>query len=183
MHAKRAITRRRPTGFTIIEMIATIVILAIVGSLVSSILMSATSGYSRGATAAQLHGELSMALDRVDRELREIELDQAAASTAPDISAMTASSITWNTDCSLSLSGSNLMLTMNGGTAAVLLSNVTAFTLAAYNESNTALAASLSGSACDPIRRLSVQITTQRYGVTESLRTRVFLRCTVENAG
>jgi len=64
----------------------------------------------------------------------------------------------------------------------VLIGDVTAFTVQTYNESNTALSATLSGAACDPIRRIMVTITTQRAGVTQTLRTKLFVRSTMEGA-
>ena len=132
--------------------------------------------------SAQLHSELSVTMDRIVRELRKIPRDDAAAGTAPDIASVTATSITWDTDYSLSLSSTNLMYTENGGTAAVLQNNVTAFTVQTYDESNSALAASLSGNNCDPIRRIQLTLTMQRHGVTESLRTKMFLRETMVGA-
>jgi prepilin-type N-terminal cleavage/methylation domain-containing protein len=173
----------RRAGFTLIEAIATMTILAALGSVASMLVMTSVDGFTRAATSAQLHSEMSVALDRIDRELRNITVDSSAPGIAPDISAITASSITWHTDYSLSLSGGNIMFVENGGTARVLLSDVTTFSVQAYDESNAALAASLSGSACEPVRRLRITITLQRSGVTQTLRTRIFLRCTMANAG
>ena len=98
---------------------------------------------------------------------------------AADIVSITASSITWQTNSSLSLSGANLMLSESGGSPRVLLSDVTSFTVQAYDESNSALATSLSGSACHPVRRLRFTLTLQRTGVTHTLRSKVFLRGTM----
>lgn len=173
----------RRAAFTLIELIAAIVVLGILGSLASSIVVNATDGFTRATTSAQLHTELSVALDRIDRELRNTTVKSSYATVAPDVNSVAASSITWNTNSSLSFSGSQLMLTISGGTAAVLLNNVTAFSVQAYDESNAAMAASLSGAGCDSIRRLMVSVTIQRYGVTETLRTKLFLRCMMERSG
>ena len=133
------------------------------------------------ATQAQLHAELSIAMDRITRELHNINL-KSGSSVAPDISSVTASSIAWNNNYSLSLSGGRVMFVDNGSASAILLDNVTAFSVQTYDESNTALSASLSGSGCDPIRRIQVQITLVRAGVTETLRSRLYLRGTMEGA-
>jgi hypothetical protein len=79
----------------------------------------------------------------------------------------------------LALSGTNLTMT-EGASTFVLLSNVTAFSVQAYDQSNIALAASLASGATAAVRRLEITITVSRSGQSESLRSRFFLRCTVE---
>jgi hypothetical protein len=69
---------------------------------------------------------------------------------------------------------------VNGGAAALLLSDVTACTITAFDQDNTQLGASLSGAGCDPIRRVSVSVTVQRNGISETLRTRAYIRSTME---
>jgi prepilin-type N-terminal cleavage/methylation domain-containing protein len=180
--AGRAGASRHRRGFTLVESIAAITILAAVASVASGILWAAVDAYSKGATAAVLHNEGSLAMERIIREFHNIPKKTGGATVAPEISSVTATSITWNTNYSLSLSGSQLTLTVGGGTARVLLNDVSSVTIQTYNESNAALAASLSGAACDPIRRISVQFTHARTGVSETLRTRLFLRCTMAGA-
>lgn len=170
-------------GFTLIESIAAIVVLAVLGSITSLLILAAVDGYSDAATSAQLHGEASIALDRAVRELRKIELDSAAAGVAPNISSVTATSIAWEPNSSLSLSGAQLLFVDNGAAAAVLLADVSALSIATYDESNTALAASLTGDQCDPIRRVALDVTLQRHGVSETLRTKVFIRSTLSGGG
>ncbi len=178
--------RSSPAGFTLVEALATIVILGIVGTIGSSILLTASDGYLKASTSAQLHTELSIALDRIVRELRKIELDAGAGGIAPDIDTVTATTIEWtDTDddaYELSLSGTDLELGVDGSATAVLLTDVTAFSVDTYDEDDSALSASLSGAACDPIRRIEISITLQRYGVSETLSTKVYLRATLAGA-
>jgi prepilin-type N-terminal cleavage/methylation domain-containing protein len=174
--------RQRPRpqvrpGFTLIETIAAMSVLALLGSLASMLVMTSVGGFTQSAIAAQLHTEASIALDRIDQAVRDIPRSGSAPG-APDIASITASSITWQTNSSLSLSGSNLMLTLSGGTPRVLLSDVTSFSVQAYDETNTAMAATLTGSACEPVRRVRFAVALQRSGVTHTLRTKVFLRGT-----
>jgi prepilin-type N-terminal cleavage/methylation domain-containing protein len=170
--------RLHPRGFTLIELIATMAVVGALGSIAASILIASIGGLMEATTSAQLHTELSIALDRVDRELRNVASDSGASDIAPDIDALTSTSITWNTSDQLSLAGSQLNLTL-GGTSAVLLDDVTALSVKAYDEDNTQMSSSLSGAACDDIRRLLIDITVSREGVTERLRTKIFLRCTM----
>ena len=181
MPARTPAPRRR--GFTLIEAILTISVLAIVSSIASGIILQATDGYLEGSTTAQLHTEASMALDRAVRELRRIDLDGGAAGVAPDIDDVTGTSIAWEANNLLSLVGSDLELTINGGAASRLLTPVTAFQVRALDESNAVLALPRTGVGCDPIRRLELTITVERYGTSVTLRTRVFVRSTMAGGG
>lgn len=175
-------TAARRRGFTLVETICAISIIATVGSVSSGIIYAAIRSYRDASTRAQISDDGSAALDRLSKVLWSIPRDTSAAVVAPLISNVTASSITWSTNWSLSLSGTQLLMTEAGGTARPILEDVTAFTLTCYNESNTALAASLSGAATQPIRRIQIQVTISRQGQTETLRTRVFIRSLMSGA-
>ena len=174
-------------AFTLIESITTMVVVSILAAFGSTVILNNTEGYFDASMTGQLHAELSVSLDRIVRELRKIELDVAATGVAPDIDSITASSIAWRDGggdaYSLMLTGSNLMLVVNGGTANVLLTDVTAFSVSAYDEDNLAMSASLSGDACDPVRRIAISITLTRRGVIETLGTKVFIRSTMTGIG
>jgi prepilin-type N-terminal cleavage/methylation domain-containing protein len=179
--ARTPAPRRR--GFTLIEAIVTISVLSIVSSVVSGIILQATDGYLEGSTTAQLHTEAALALDRAVRELRKIDLDSAAAGIAPDIDDVTSTSIAWEANNLLSLTGSNLELQINGGAVSRLLTPVTVFQVRALDESNAVLGLPLTGVACDAIRRLELTITVERYGTSVTVRTRCFLRSTMSGGG
>jgi prepilin-type N-terminal cleavage/methylation domain-containing protein len=171
----------RRAAFTLVEVVATVVILAVIGSLASRTLMTGMNGYLTAATRAQLHSELSMALDRMAREIRKIPIRSSYGAIAPNIDAVRSDQLDWGTS-RLSRAGAQLTFIDNGASSAVLLSDVTAFSIQTYDESGAALNQTLNNAACDPIRRIRVQITLQRAGVTETLGTSVFLRCTMEGA-
>jgi type II secretory pathway pseudopilin PulG len=173
MHASRR-------AFTLVELITTMTVVAALGSVVSVVIMSAVDSYSRASTTAQLHSELSITLDRLDQMLQYIP---RSASAGPDIASVTATSITWSTNWSLSLTGTQLQLSEAGAASTVLLKDVSSLSIQTYDESDSALAASLSGAACAPIRRIRVTITLTRGGVSETLRTRIFIRSMVAGGG
>jgi hypothetical protein len=143
------------------------------------VVYTALATHRSAYTTLQLHEELSTTMERIVRELRKIPLSVSAGTKAPDIASVTASSITYSTSSSFALSGSSINFVDAGATAVTLLSGVTSFSIQCYNESNAALAATLSGAACYPIRRIQVQISCQRDGVTETVRTRLFIRETM----
>lgn len=159
-------------------------VLSIIGLTIGVVMPTAVVATRDHTVRTQLLEEASTTLERLAIELRAIPLDTAALPTiAPKISAVTSTSLNWNTNWALSLSGTNLMLSASGGTSTLLQPDVSAFSIACYNESSTGLASSLSGSACYPIRRIEVSITLTRTGVSQSLRSRFFVRSCVSGAG
>jgi prepilin-type N-terminal cleavage/methylation domain-containing protein len=174
--------RRR--GFTLVEAMASVVVLGVLASIASYLIVDSVDKCMDAMTAAQLHSELSVALDRAERELRKIDLDAGAGGIAPDITSVTSTLIQWedtgNDAYEVSQSGSTVRLKVDGGTLATLLTDVTAFTVAVYNESNASIGLPLAGAGCDPIRRIQVDVTVTRNGVSESLRAKAFIRSTME---
>ncbi len=68
-------------------------------------------------------------------------------------------------------------------TTGVLVDDVTAFAVRSFDESNAPLGANLSGAACDPIRRVELELTLQRHAVSQTTRTRTFIRSTMSGGG
>ncbi len=184
---------RRRGGFTLIEAMATITVLSILGSMASFLIVDAVDGYVDAVTSAQLHAELAIALDRLTREIRKIDNDETAGPTDPDIDTVTQAgtedAMTWTDSLdrtySLSKTGSNLMLAVESGAPAVLLSDVTAFAISIYDQDNTQIVGDKG--AGDPdldlIRRVLLDVTLTRHNVTESLRSKVFIRSTMSGGG
>ncbi len=174
-----SIPRRR--AFTLIEAVATITIIAIIAGASSRLILSGADGYAAAATRAELANAASAAMERLTLELREIPLRPATSPAEPYLDAVTASSIAWRGDAGIDLSGTTLRFTADG-VARTLATDVSAFSVQCYDQSNSPLATSLSGDACDPVRRVEVTLTLTRNGVSETLRTRVFLRCMIAGA-
>lgn len=180
MNSPTPYCRRR--GFTLIESIATITVLGVLAGVSANLLYTASTSYRDASTRAHLCDDVTVALDRVAHRMTSIARDTSASVVAPQISSITPTSIAWNGDCSLTLSGAQLMLVESGSAARVLLDNVTSFSVSAYDESNSALAGTLSGAATQAVRRLRFQITAQRLGITETVRTKIFIRSTMAGA-
>lgn len=68
----RAASWRRRRGLTLVEMIATITILAIVGASVLPVIEAAGSHYAESATLRRSSDRVAFAMDRICRVLREI---------------------------------------------------------------------------------------------------------------
>ena len=178
--------RRRRRGFTLVESMATIAVLGVLGSSASYLILDSVDDYTDATTSAQLHAEMSIALDRAMRELQKIELDGAVTGVAPNITSVTSIWIMWEDAAAnsyqLGMAGSDLQLEVAGGGLSTLLTDVTSLTISIFNESNVDIGPACAGAACDPVRRIVVDVTTQRSGVTESLRFKVFIRSTMSGA-
>jgi type II secretory pathway pseudopilin PulG len=170
---------------TLVELLSCIVVLSVMGSTAAFVLFTAVDSYVEAAVTSQLHAEASIALDRIGRAFNAIELDTGAAGVAPDITSVTPTSIEWGAGSSVSLSGDRVMITIEGQPVggAVLLNDVSSFSIQTANESNAALGGTLSGAACDPIRRIAVSVTLSRHGVSHTLAGRFFIRATMQGPG
>ena len=176
--------RRR--GFTLVESMATVAILGTLGSTASFLILNAVDGYTDAATRAQLHAELSIAMDQAMREIRKIELDGTAVGlVAPNITTLSATSLVWEdssgAEYQLLKSGSELQLKVNDVGPATLMTDVTALTITGYDDGADPDAV-VASCPCTTIRRISVDVTAERGGITESLRFKVFLRSTMSGA-
>lgn len=172
--------RRHPGsrgGFTLVEAIATMAILAAMGSVASSMIFAATRSYTDAVRAAQLQDELSIAMEQITRELRALPEEPGSDPAVPSLSSVTGSSLLWNTDYSLWLDNAGqILLVEDGGAPIILLRDVTILAVAAFDEAGTPLATPLVDSGCHGVRRIQIQITVSRAGVTQSLRSKVYLR-------
>ena len=63
----------QPRGFTLIEMVVTIVLLGIISAALAPFFFSAVSGYFDTQARARLTGEGRLALERLSRDLREAD--------------------------------------------------------------------------------------------------------------
>lgn len=165
-------------GFTLVEAIATIVILGVVMSACSRLISAATTSYASASTRAELHAELASAMERIMLELRSCQSDPGG-STTPDILAVRSDRITWTTpsgERTLSRSGSSLVLTASGSDC-TLVAGITSLAIQTYDDQNEELDATLDEDECQEVQRVQITLTAQRLNITESLRSRVFLRC------
>ena len=177
-------------GFTLIESMATVSILALAGSMASFLILDAVDQFSDAATTAQLQAEMAIALDRATREVRRIPLDTAAATPpAPDINDLSPTWLNWDGSLGTQYQllydsgASALKLQEAGGALAVLLPDVTSCTISAFNADNGPVAApTLTGDDCDEIRRILINITCTRNGISVSLRTKVYIRAIMTGA-
>jgi len=155
------LTRKRRHGFTLVELVVTITVVAVIAAMGTGLLVEVGRAYSISKTASGAYADAHHALERVRLEL--------AGLTAPtDISSMGATSITftaWGSPTTYSLSGGTLR---RDGQA--LATGCSKFELTYYQSDGSIAAAPAA------VRRIAVEIAITRRGRTAQLRTEVFPR-------
>lgn len=166
-------------GFTLVEAVATMGILAVIGSAASLLIHDAASAFARSGDTARAHREASMAVERLTRAWREI----GAAGGAPAIAEVSPTAMEWDGDWSVALAGGTLEFVEDGGPACALAVGVAGLTIRAFDEAGAELSLPRSGPACAPIRRLSLELSLERGSALETIRTRVFIRAFMGGGG
>jgi prepilin-type N-terminal cleavage/methylation domain-containing protein len=171
-------------GFSLVELIAAMVVMSVIAGAVGVMMPAMASGSRDGILRSQLHEEASTTVERLVREWRVIPLDAGAAPTiAPSITSASANALAWAAGSSIAVSSANLMLTETGLGANLLQADISGLTLKYYGSDGSELATPMSGAGCQPIRRISIELTLSRDGVSERIRTKVFIRSTMRGGG
>jgi prepilin-type N-terminal cleavage/methylation domain-containing protein len=110
-------------GFTLIELIMTLVIVSVLAAMGSALLGSGLRNYFAGREIAQDAGDGTLAVERITRDLRTVR-----SATAADIPTMTATALTFvdadGNSVAYALTGGALTRSQNGGAAQPLAANV-----------------------------------------------------------
>ncbi|MFG0331089.1 MAG: type II secretion system protein [Phycisphaerales bacterium] len=167
----------RTRAFTLIETLSVIVVLGILGSITATLLIENVDAFSDASVHSRIHADGSVTLDRIVRGIRAIDPDPAD-SDAPYITVAESGRLEWENGKVLERTGTTLSIQTDGANLDVLATDVTAFSLAYFDEDNAALLSGGAVPAADlpTIRRVSISLTITRDGRSESLRTRVFIR-------
>lgn len=174
MISRTRVTKRQQGGFTLIEAIATIVVLAALGSIASSILFTVSESYLKASAIAQMHNEASSAMERMVRELRNIP----STPTGVSIDATQTSSITWSGTSGVSLNGSQLRFS-HAGAHYALANNCIAFQIQTFDHSGNVLPATMNAAQAQHVRRIIVTITLEQNGLSHTVRSGVYVRSAI----
>lgn len=179
---------RKYQGFTLVETTVVIVVLAIIGMTIATIINRMAVAYYDTTVQSQLHMEASSTLDRISRELRTISSVQAGGGgggiMVPDIQTANTDTIIWNNTKTINYSGDKIYINVDGVNSDILATSVSGFSCDYFDEDNSSLLAgsSVTAGSLEDIRRISVQIDLTRGGVTEILHTKLYIRSTMSGS-
>jgi prepilin-type N-terminal cleavage/methylation domain-containing protein len=153
---------RRPSGYTLVEMVLVVTILSIVGGVSSFVVLQAMKAYARHVPAMHNAYQARSSLERMRREIRALE-------DTSSITTMTATSLTFTgtggTSIAYAYTGGNL--DRNGDR---LAKGLTAFSFTYWKSNGT------TASAATDVHLIEIDLTVDSLGQTYRLQTAVFPR-------
>jgi len=158
-------------GFTLIEIVITIVLVSILSGLAAVIILQGVKAYSAEQIRSDVHYQAKLAVERMAREIRTIR-----SATAADITTMTATNLQFN-----NISGNNIQFQRSGASAPytllrnadVLATHVQSMTLSYFANDGTTVVTS--GTVAN-LWFVVIDVTDQQGSDSLQIRTRVHPR-------
>lgn len=164
-HINRSLSSR---GFTVIEMVAVIVIMGTLAVVITPMVITASSSYTDSTHQRTAVSSLNYALDRISRLFREAS---PAVDGTTDITTALPGKVVFDDGSMVELIGTTLWFTAAGQTAQPLAQNINQFTISYLQKDG------VTNSSSSPNTTHRVTIVIASDGV--ELRSAVFLRETM----
>jgi len=173
---RRAPSRHRPSGFTLVELIVCIVVSAVISGMAGSLLWNATKMRSEVGARAELVDIAARGMEQILRYVREIPQDLALTGLA-QISTANSTDLRWGV-YGIRKTGTTIEITTNTGTNWYpLLKEATTLTFAYYDKNNTELTSlPLSSPNRQAVRLIKVNMTVTRSTESVALQSSIYLR-------
>ncbi len=175
MHTVRLDNKKRARGYTLFEMVAVIVLSGIIAGIVAPPFVEAAKGHNRLTVRNMLLNEGKIALERMVRELRDMETDDGDSSV-PDLARAETARIEFN-DTGFRFSESSLeRLSELDASWRDLSANVSELTFTYYDGTGNILGGlPLNAESREEVRRIGISIALSKAGETVVLGSGVFL--------
>ncbi|CAN5838828.1 hypothetical protein BH11PLA1_BH11PLA1_18860 [soil metagenome] len=170
----------RRGGFTLIEMLCTICILATIAMVTSGLIFQASAAFVAAGTGAQLSGELSGAMERVAREVRMIPAKSGTSGVVADLNGIGSISILYGLGA-VAMKGDALTITEGAGTQCTILENAS-IAFEALDNQGAVIAEPVTGPKLEQVQRVRITLSATRGSETQTLRTVVFIRSLMAGA-
>ncbi len=148
-------------GFSFIEMIATLVIMGIIGAGIAMYFVNSVEGFLLARANNEAFQKMALAVERLAREMKYMDA----------VSSTSANSICYTrdgTDFCVAMSGSNVVMTRESETAAALIDSVNAFTLDFYDGDGNAWT-TLADQTIDGLSRVVITLTVGVYSSSQTI--------------
>lgn len=164
---EKPIEKPGQAGFTLVEMVITIVVIGIIAGISAMLILQAMRGYSDQDVRADLTNQARLAIERMAREIRE-----ARDCTATDITTMAPGTLAFvdNTGTAITYTTSGTDLTRNG---TALASSVSGLTFSYLRRGGPP---DVSAGSAAQVWNVDVALTVSRSGETHIHRIRVHPR-------
>jgi len=171
--AARSRSRKVNAGFSLIEMVVSIVVLGVLAAVTAPVISTSMRGYVESDATLTTLSKARYATERIARELREVQYNTGAGIFS--FTAMGANNVTftkWNgTTVTLNVAGTNVNLRYAPpNVTAPLTDELGALTLT-YLDAN-----GVAGATAATVRAIDVSLTLTNRGATHTQRVRVGLR-------
>lgn len=170
----------KENGFTLLEAVLVILIIGVLAVLIGAPLIQGSLAWQAVSTRKEATQQVRMGLDRMARELRNIQRTPADLPNVIDISATCVNFVDVNNQQIVFRFNGGALERGTGGTCAaptgvnLLASNVSAFTVTCYNNQNAVLACNLVNAP--NVRRLKLDLTTLVGSETVELTSQILFR-------
>ncbi|MCA9294782.1 MAG: type II secretion system protein [Phycisphaerales bacterium] len=161
-------------AYTIIELIAVIVIISTISSVVGSIVSRASAMYADASAQREAQERHSFALERLVRALREAAPLVGSTGT-PGLVTGESDRCVFEDGTTFELSGTDLLMTPAGGTSGVLARDISAFELTYVGEDGNTALNFLGGDTLDMTRTIWIHLQSN----DADTRTVVYLRASL----
>lgn len=153
-------------GFTLIEMVMVIIILAIISSMLAPLLIEGLNTFSQEENIVNANWQGQIAMARMSRDIASIRSSSDLTTIATTNLAFTDSS---NNTISYSLNGTDLTLTQNG-TGAVLANGIQSLTFTYFDKNGVSTATATS------VRFIQIALNVIQNNVNYTLTTMIYPR-------
>lgn len=159
-----AIRNPKSNGFTLVEIVITIVLVSVIAAIAAMIILQGIQGYVSEASRSDVYYQARLAMERMAREIRLIR-------SPADITSLSNTNLQY-TDVNNSIAGFNwtapTLYRWNGAGSDVLASGITAFSFSYLQQDGVTAAATAAA-----VRYVDISLTAQQGAESLVMRSRV----------
>ena len=163
-------------GVTLIEAIAVIAVLGVIGSLVAGTLFRGVEANMLVTKEAELTHRCEMALHRIASDLRLVPVSDVDGRYGPALNRVQSTRIQFASGDQYALDGTDLIY-YTSGSQVILASGVSAFQVVPLDKWGDPIGGVVAWGNCDNVHAIQLTLALEDQGVSATLGTTAYLRC------